>query len=389
MARVLFTSLPLTGHLNPTLALAQTLDEQGHEVACAVHEKTLRDRLPSGARIYPIDTDYQPPVLGEKVRGLESVRLFFEDYLLPLTEHALAPLEAAVRDFRPDVMAVDHQMLAGALVARKLDLPWVSLVSTTASIVRLAPLLDAWVVEQYAAIQQRYLAPENIVERPDFSPHSVLVFSIEALLGSAHERIPAPYAFVGPAVVGGARPDVAFPWEWLNDGRRAILITLGTVSRDRDHRFFDVMLEALREMPDLQAVMVAPEELGKNAPDNVLVRPYVPQLDLLKRVAGVVCHAGHNTVCEALSRGLPLVVAPIRDDQPVIARQVIDAGAGLFVRHGKVSPATARTTIERMLSDPALAENAARLARELNSAPGVAGAAAIILKLAARENPCS
>ena len=109
MARVLFTSLPLTGHLNPTLALAQTLGDQGHEVAWAVHEKTLRDRLPSGARIYPIDSDYQPPVLGEKVRGLESVRLFFEDYLLPLTEHALAPLEAAVRDFRPDVMAVDHQ----------------------------------------------------------------------------------------------------------------------------------------------------------------------------------------------------------------------------------------------------------------------------------------
>ena len=42
-----------------------------------------------------------------------------------------------------------------------------------------------------------------------------------------------------------------------------------------------------------------------------------------------VTHGGHNTVCEALAHGLPLVVAPIRDDQPTVAAQVVQAGAGV------------------------------------------------------------
>jgi UDP:flavonoid glycosyltransferase YjiC (YdhE family) len=46
-------------------------------------------------------------------------------------------------------------------------------------------------------------------------------------------------------------------------------------------------------------------------------------------MSAVVCHGGHNTVCEAVAHGVPLVVTPIRDDQPIIARQVADAGAGI------------------------------------------------------------
>jgi MGT family glycosyltransferase len=388
VARILFTVLPLTGHLNPALSLAGELAAAGHDVAFAIHRDVLGDRVPAGMKIYPLDAGYTAPSLGEQARGLESVRLFFEDYLLPLTEPALQPLEAAARDFKPDVMAVDHQMVAGALVARKLGLPWVSLVSTSASIIRLSPVLDAWVAEQYLSLQQAYLPAELIVERPDFSPHAVIVFSIEALMGAARDRIEAPYVFVGPAS-RPVRPDVAFPWQWLRDDRPLVLVTMGTVSRDRDHRFFEVMMQAFAQLPDVQAVMVAPPVLAGKAPDNVLVRDYVPQLDLLDRAAGVICHAGHNTVCEALLRERPLVVAPIRDDQPIVARQVIEAGAGIFMRYGKVTPPTAVAAITRLLGDAGLAENARRLSRALAAAPGIAGAADIVLGLGRRSAPCT
>jgi MGT family glycosyltransferase len=176
---------------------------------------------------------------------------------------------------------------------------------------------------------------------------------------------------------------VAFPGEWVRADRKLLLVSLGTVSRDRDTRFFDIIMQAVDGMVEVQAVLVAPAHLAAVAPPNVLVRDYVPQLDLLDRAHGVVCHAGHNTVCEALTRGLPLVVAPIRDDQPAVARQVIDAGAGLFMRHGKVTVATARSTIESLLTTPALAERARALGAALRAAPGAAGAAAAIAALAA------
>ncbi|MEV6184251.1 nucleotide disphospho-sugar-binding domain-containing protein, partial [Streptomyces sp. NPDC052015] len=66
----------------------------------------------------------------------------------------------------------------------------------------------------------------------------------------------------------------------------------------------------------------------------------------------VVCHAGHNTVCEALWHGVPLVVAPIRDDQPIVAAQVVDAGAGVRLRFGRADAARIGAAVEAVL-DPA------------------------------------
>ncbi len=379
MSRILFSVPPLTGHLNPALAVAEELEQRGHQVAWAVHSKQIRDKLPPRAWVYPLDSEDRdaPDIADPQARGLESVRLFFEDYTLPIATRMLGPMEAIARDFCPDVMVVDHQLPGAALVARKLGVPWTTLVTTTASILKMSPMVDEWVAQQYMSLQCAYLPEALRVERPDFSPHQVVVFSNETLLGNTHPRVEAPYHFVGPTQ-GNGRRAVDFPWDWLRQDSRKLLISLGTVSRDRDTRFFEVMMAALAEMPEIQAVMVAPESLAELAPPNVLVRAYVPQLELLDRMDGVICHAGHNTVCEALSRGLPLIVAPIRDDQPVIARQVIDAGAGLSMRHGKVTPAMARSTIEKLFSTPALAENAQRLSQTLRTAPGAAGAANLI-----------
>ncbi len=382
MSRILITVPPLTGHLNPALAVAEALAARGHTLAWAVHARQIGSALPSGAHVYPLDAhDGGQAASLPHARGLESVRLFFEDYTFPMARAALSPLEEAVRAFRPDVMVVDHQQPAGALVARKLGVPWVSFVTTTASIQKASPAIDDWVAEGFADLQRFYLPPELIVDRPDFSPYRVIVFSIRALTGNERALVEAPYLFVGPALAEFRRW-IEFPWGWLDHEQRLLLVTLGTISRDGETRFFDTMMQALDGMAGVQAVMVAPESLAARAPANVLVRPLVPQLKLLDAAAGVICHAGHNTVCEALTRGLPMIVAPVRDDQPVIARQVIDAGAALFMRHGKVTPATARATIEKLLSAPELAENAKRLGQALRAAPGAAGAAAAIASLA-------
>lgn len=382
MARILLTAPPLIGHLNPLLAVAALLARDGHELAWAVHARQVGARLPEGARVFSLDVgDVVTSMTAPKVRGLESVRLFFEDYALPLAEQSLPLIEQAARAFRPDVMVVDHQMVAGALVARKLDIPWLTSITTSASILRMSPLLDEWVAAQYQALQQRYLPASAMVERPDFSPWGNLVFSIDELPGTAHARVEAPYFFLGPAS-GEGRREIDFPWSWLRDDCRHLLVSLGTISRDRDTRFFEVIMQALADMPDVQAVVVGPPSLVALAPVNVLVSDFVPQLALLEKMHGVICHAGHNTVCESLLHDVPLIVAPIRDDQPVIARQVIDAGAALFMRHGKVTVATARETISELLNSSSLRSNAARLGKVLRASPGAGGAAEHIVRLA-------
>ncbi len=385
MAKILITAPPLAGHLNPALAVAERLQARGHEIAWAVQDEAIGDLLPAHAQRFalPLDAALPSKQNAGAVRGLESVRFFYEDFCLPMARITLRPLERIARAYEPDFMLCDHQMLAGALVARQLNIPWLSSVTTTASLLKMTPVMEEWLASQLHELQLLYRATQ-CVERPDISPHGALVFSSEQLLGDKFERIGGTHHFVGPAFSGRV-PNAPFDWQLLDTHKRKILISLGTVSRDRGVRFYEVMMQALADL-DVQVIMVAPPEMAASAPRNFIVRSRVPQVELLPHLDAVICHAGHNTVCEALSFGLPLIVAPIRDDQPVIARQVIDAGAGLFMRFGKVTPATARATIEQLLSDTSFKTNAQQLAQ---SFPGLGGAAraAVLIEQLLNEQP--
>jgi UDP:flavonoid glycosyltransferase YjiC (YdhE family) len=97
---------------------------------------------------------------------------------------------------------------------------------------------------------------------------------------------------------------------------------------------------------------------------------------VLPHVDAVVCHGGHNTVCEALAHGLPLVVAPIRDDQPAIAAQVEAALAGVRVRFRRAGPDELRAAMEAALGDRSLRAGADRVRKSFAASGGPAVAAA-------------
>ncbi len=109
--------------------------------------------------------------------------------------------------------------------------------------------------------------------------------------------------------------------------------------------------------------------------------PHVPQLDLMPRLSAVVSHGGNNTVCEALAHGVPLVVAPVRDDQPVIGEQVVRTGAGLRVRFGRVSAPALRESIVSVLDEPSFRVAARRLRGDFAAAGGAVAAADRLLAM--------
>jgi UDP:flavonoid glycosyltransferase YjiC (YdhE family) len=92
-------------------------------------------------------------------------------------------------------------------------------------------------------------------------------------------------------------------------------------------------------------------------------------------MAAVVCHGGQNTVCEALAYGLPLVVTPMRHDQPIIARQVADAGAGVALRIDQLRATELHHAVRAVLDDPSY-RAAAGVVRESFAAAGGASTAA-------------
>ncbi|MDE0914167.1 MAG: glycosyltransferase [Planctomycetota bacterium] len=381
MARILFVVPPMTGHIQPTLAVGDALTSRGHECAWVGHGEVLERVLPRDMRALTLGAapDGGPwreeleriRDRAQEVRGLAGLKFLWEDVLIPLAHSMLPGVRAAVDEFEPDVVAVDQQAFAGAFAAREKGLPWATLATTSADRQRsLAdlPRVLAWTEERLTQLQVDLgLEP---LSSPENSLDCVLVFSTAALAG-ASDAPPTTTHFVGPAL-SERRPTVGFPTDQLAPGTR-VLATLGTLNGERGGRFFQALAEGLGGM-DLQVILAAPPDLGP-FPANFIVRPFLPILDLLPHVSAVVCHGGHNTVCESLAFARPLVVAPIKDDQPVVAGQVVDCGAGLRVSFGRPRAAHLQQALGRVLNEPDFEQAATRVQASFHKAGGAARAA--------------
>ncbi|MER6318048.1 glycosyltransferase [Streptomyces sp. NPDC001581] len=387
---MLFTVPPLAGHVNPTVAVGAELAARGHEIAWAGPASALTRLLPAQARILPAGEDAGGgySALHERwrdLRGVGALRFLWEEALVPLARAMVPGVERAVRAFGPDVLVADQQALAGPLVARRLGVPWATSASTSAELTRPFadfPKVGEWVAGQISVLLAEFgdAAAESGGWDPRFSERLVLVFSTPELVGTAGD-FPAHHAYVGPAF--GARPaSPGFPWQRLDPARRRVLVSLGTLNQEAGARFYGAVLGAAERLAgEVQFVLAAPSALIGPVPGHVLLQESVPQLELLPHLDAVVCHAGHNTVCEALAHGLPLVVAPIRDDQPIVARQVVEAGAGIRVRFGRTRAEELRDALTAVLDDPGPRRAARRIQASFAAAGGAAAAADRLEKL--------
>ena len=380
MGRFLFVVPPLVGHVNPAAGVAAELTARGHEVAWAGHDELLWRQAGPDALVFscalPAGAAERPPEL----KGPAALRFLWEDFLVPLAD-AMAPgVDAAIDAFGPHVVVADQQALAGGLIAEARGLPWVTSATTSAELADpLAgmPKVAEWVGELLTGLRARIAGGRGSAD-PRFSPHGVLAFTTRELFGAA--ELPPRTRLVGPAL--GSRPSTAdFPWEWLDPLRPTVLVSLGTANTGAGTEFLTATAEAFAGLA-ARAVIVDPGGALGEVPPNVLVRPRVPQLPLLARVDAVLCHAGHNTVCETLWHGLPLVVAPIRDDQPIVASQVVEAGAGIRLRFGRADADRIAAAVTEVLTEPSYRRAAEGIAASFHAAGGSAAAAGYLEQLA-------
>ncbi len=391
MGQFLFVVPPLAGHINPTISVARALREHGHDVAWAGNQRLLDLLVPTGSEVLGLSDSideqrYQYLVEHSlNVRGISALKALWEDLFVPLCRAMTPSLEEAVDKRRPDVLVVDQQAFAGTLVARRRGIPWATFATTSASVadafgpftsvrVWVDTLLDS--LQREAGLEHR--------NAPQMSEDLVVVFSTQALLGPSL-TFPAHYHFVGPSV--SSRPEITpFPWEKLASVPR-VLCSLGTINPTLGERFYRQVVLGLGDAP-YQVILVAPDEFVQDTPKNFLRQSYVPQLALLPHLHAVICHGGHNTVAEALYHGIPLVVAPIKDDQPTVANQVVAAGAGIRVKFGRVRAQDLRYCVDRVLGEPSFSAAAAAIRDSFRQAGGAAKAANLLEGLLNRGVAC-
>jgi MGT family glycosyltransferase len=191
---------------------------------------------------------------------------------------------------------------------------------------------------------------------------------------------PAQFHYAGPFHDDTGREPVPFPWEQLT-GKPLIYASLGTLVNGLDDVYKHI-LKAVEPMGDVQVVLavgknISPVNLGRIPPNAIVVRS-APQIELLKRAALCITHAGLNTALESLAQGVPMVAIPIGYDQPGTAARIAHHGTGEFIELDELTTGRLRGSIEKVLQDPSYRERANYFQKVIAKARGLDVAADII-----------
>lgn len=390
MARFLVVVVPLVARVWPAVAIGEALAEAGHEVAWCGPESILRPLLHPGAVVIPTGKrSYRQTTQ----MGSAAVRELWDEYVLPLNRFIARPADRAMTDYRPDVVLADQYALAGALAAERHGVLWATL---AAGVLELTPPIEDPGLREWIRAKVRQVA--QIVDPPSgndldpsgpldpldqldplFSPYLVIATTTQALTRTV---VPEHWALIG-AALGTRRADPCFDWNWWDIEQRHVLVTAGTLSAHLVQGFLARVLAALGPMAGrVQVVVNAAAEAVPEPPDNVLMAPRLPMLELMPRLDAVICQAGQSTVNEALVHGVPLVVAPIRLGELATAEQVTRAGAGIAVSMSQATVSELAEAVTAVLEEPGYRAQALRMAREYASAGGTKAAAERLAALA-------
>jgi zeaxanthin glucosyltransferase len=98
---------------------------------------------------------------------------------------------------------------------------------------------------------------------------------------------------------------------------------------------------------------------------------HAPQLELLKRSALYITHAGLNTVLESLTQGVPMVAIPITNDQPGVAARVAHTKSGTYVSIQEMTSPRVSTLVDEVLSSSEYREKAGNMKQAIVESNGL------------------
>jgi MGT family glycosyltransferase len=90
----------------------------------------------------------------------------------------------------------------------------------------------------------------------------------------------------------------------------------------------------------------------------------------LQRTSLFITHAGMNSASEALYYGVPLLAIPEANDQPYVARRIVQLGAGISLSPKRVTAPRLRRLAETILADTSYARASANIGESLRQAGG-------------------
>lgn len=406
--------MPLTGHLNPMVALAKELESRGHQITffgLLDAERTVRaanlDFVSFAEEEYPVGATPAAYAHLATLKGADVIRYSFQEMHPNRCAAMLKHLPERASKRAIDALVIDTIHYYVELVAMQLGLPYVHIWNVLHIDLSgmTPPCIFDWPYDTtHDAIARNKEGAEKI--RAAFAPvrqigqswaeQQGLAINWEdpyATLSPLAQITQTPkvfdfpgipttptFRYAGPLQNYEGRRTIPFDWDLLSE-KPLIYASMGTIVNGLEH-VFRAILDAVRELPDVQLVLSVGNNLSVDTlgpiPANAIVVTEAPQVELLQRASLCITHAGLNTVLESLSLGVPMIAIPVGFDQPGAANRISYHRLGEVQSLASITAKRLIESIRTVLEKPHYRENARYFQESFASSPGPQLAADIV-----------
>ena len=398
--KVLLAATPLTGHVNPLLAIGRALSARGDAVVVATAERFRVKVEAVGLRFAPCEdggaAGYRETALPA---GPERYQREFERRFIDPMPAQAETLRRLIEAERPDAIVAGSMALGvlpllldtrsrppiltcnvsflfldrpdGAPVG--LGLPPATTDAERARYALLKAGMDAAFTDPVRAYTDAKLADFGLPPLPASLPHSIAVLPDAFLQPTVPDfeydygTLPSGLRFVGALPTPRSEGPLPEWWPDLDGPGPVVLVTQGTLANDDLGELIEPTLAALADRDDLVVVATTGgrpvEDLRGRIPANARVARYLPFHALLPKVSLLVTNGGYGSVSQALAAGVPIVSAGLTEDKAEINARVSWSGVGIDLATDAPDVAALRRAVERVLSEPAFRARARAMAQ--------------------------
>ncbi|SHM95498.1 glycosyltransferase [Flavobacterium chilense] len=414
MAKIGIISPPTLGHVNPFLILGSALIKRGHDVVF-FQQIDMKDKIEkAGIRFcrlgksLPLDSIKNvQQELGNR-HGLNAMRFWMKQQI-GLFKLWFVDLPKLVDLEKVDYMLVDQSDPVGACVAEYKNIPFITVCMGLDLDweEEIPPFFLDWEYgNSEKLILRNKIGFKNFVK--DFQPlfdyvnkkreeykipsydYTKTLYPVSpiAQIAQLPEFLDYPrkhksvvFHNVGPFVENTNAVEISFPYEKLNR-KPLVYISLGTILNMRSD-LFEMIGESFSDI-NAQLVISTGNKLSaintEILPEDSVICDYVPQRKVLERAVLCITHGGLNTVMDALSNGVPVLVIPISFDQPGTAARIKYKKVGEYIRYNALSKEVINETVKKIMNDPGYYERSGEMKRAFSELNGLETAISIIEK---------
>ena len=223
----------------------------------------------------------------------------------------------------------------------------------------------------------------------EWLPHADAVIQL-AVPSFEYPRPDAPDTlhFTGPAFAPTSGHGLPDWWGDLDAAPSVVHVTQGTIANDD---LTELILPTIRGLAGGDVLVVVStggvpvDRLGE-LPPNVRAAEFLPYAELFAHTDVFVTNGGYGGTQFALSHGVPIVVAPGKEDKVEVAARVAWSGVGINLKTQRPTPDAIAAAVNTVLEEPRFRAAAQRIGADIEASPGAAGFAETVDRVIASHS---